>query len=66
MMTDWIEQLRCPKCAMTGNAEFFAIATFRNGFRKVPEGSKLCAGPYGEDFRCVTCEIPVTATNWVG
>jgi hypothetical protein len=48
---------------MAGNAEFFAIGPFRHGFRKVPEGFKLVAGPYGEDFRCVSCEIPVTTTN---
>ena len=55
---EWVERLRCPKCAMAGNAEFFAIGPFRHGFGKVPEGFKLVAGPYGEDFRCVACEIP--------
>jgi hypothetical protein len=55
---EWIERLKCPKCAMAGNAELFEIGQFRNGYRKISEGFRLFAGPYGEEFQCVACEEP--------
>jgi hypothetical protein len=59
MMTDWIEHLRCPRCAKTGDAELFEISPFNNGFRKVPDGFKVVTGPFGKDLHCVACVIPV-------
>jgi hypothetical protein len=61
IITDWIEHLRCPKCRKTGDAELFEISPFNNGFRRIPDGFKVVTVPYGKDFYCETCEVPVAA-----
>jgi hypothetical protein len=59
IITEWVEHLRCPKCVKTGDAELFEISPFNNGFRRIPDGSKVVTVQYGKEFHCETCDIPV-------
>ncbi len=60
---EWVERLRCPKCAFAGNAELFEVGQFGFGVRKLPEGFKLFAGPFGEDFHCATCGMEALTSD---
>ena len=60
MADQWKEQLRCPNCSKTGmaslsqgdNADVSTVHT-------VSAGLKVAYTPYGPDFPCGTCDIPV-------
>jgi hypothetical protein len=61
------ENLRCPKCRKTGNAELSQAndrAYYDDGDRitrveSLPDGFKIIQLEYGIDFCCVSCDVPV-------
>jgi len=60
-MTDasWTGNLRCPRCGNNGEAVLSEISRFNNSFDFIPEGFKIVEGPFGRDFQCKACSIPV-------
>jgi hypothetical protein len=60
MADAWNEDLRCPNCSKAGTA---SLSQGDNAdvptVHTVPDGFKVVHTPYGPDFRCATCDIPV-------
>ncbi len=53
------EILKCPRCGKSGQAELTEVDFFTISFDLIPEGFKVVEGPFGSDFKCGTCNIPV-------
>jgi hypothetical protein len=56
----WIEELTCPECGATGNAELSTAdaGSWTVRVDSIPEGFKVIQSEHGSSFYCTLCEIP--------